>query len=507
MSETLQDILIYLGPSLPLAQAQSILPDARYLPPIQCGDILAAMRLQPKIIAIIDGYFDHCAAVWHKEILLAMQKGIQVFGACSMGALRAAELTTFGMIGIGKIYQDYHLGLCNDDDEVAVLHSPERFAYQALTDAMVNIRATVASACTDNVLTSDTANILLQQAKSLYYQQRTLGKACDLAIKSGAPLDEIQRFWQWSQAGGYKDQKQQDAIALLNHLKHLPDSAEPLNHNAIPTNRTKLLHSLRCQVACQSFPSVQSWLPVTEKVAYSASQSTADYTLLSKLSCGLALCYQMALNKKINAASNNLENFCLDYNMDLPLDFADIPVHKQRACLQRLNTIASLLGQEQISKQHMLPALKNLLILTGDHPVIDDGEHHDLQSLFRHLQQLHPERYSCLIWLATIWHFLQSTLDDNHWQISSEYLLQYSDHFREQHKLLNALDFKAWLSTNDLNENSYQIFIESCAIFDLVLSDHNWEAFDIQYTNEDNWWLLDCLYLTGYYTYFKRNIA
>ena len=38
-------------------------------------------------IAIIDGYFERMAAVWHKEILVALERGIAVWGAASMGAL------------------------------------------------------------------------------------------------------------------------------------------------------------------------------------------------------------------------------------------------------------------------------------------------------------------------------------------------------------------------------------------------------------------------------------
>src|SRR3989338_1860747 len=96
--------IVYLGPTLSLQEAQQILPDAYYLPPIRCGDILHALRWKPPTILIIDGYFEKTAAVWHKEILAALGQGVQVYGASSMGALRAAELNTFGMIGIGAIY-------------------------------------------------------------------------------------------------------------------------------------------------------------------------------------------------------------------------------------------------------------------------------------------------------------------------------------------------------------------------------------------------------------------
>src|SRR5690348_14464795 len=99
-------IFIFLGPTLSVTQASQILP-ARYFAPVRCGDILACLRLKPRVIGIIDGFFDRSASVWHKEILWALEAGVRVFGASSMGALRAAELEVFGMEGYGDIFAAY----------------------------------------------------------------------------------------------------------------------------------------------------------------------------------------------------------------------------------------------------------------------------------------------------------------------------------------------------------------------------------------------------------------
>ena len=61
-------------------------------PPARQGDVYRAALARPAIIGIIDGYFETMPTVWHKEILWAMAKGIHVYGAASIGALRAAEL-------------------------------------------------------------------------------------------------------------------------------------------------------------------------------------------------------------------------------------------------------------------------------------------------------------------------------------------------------------------------------------------------------------------------------
>src|SRR5690349_19745459 len=123
MSEDVRrPVVVFLGPTLTLAEAKTELPDALYLPPARCGDGLQSLRLSPRALLIIDGTFERTPAVWHKEIGLALERRVPVFGAASMGALRAAEMEDFGMIGIGSIFRDYRDGRLVDDDEVAVIH-------------------------------------------------------------------------------------------------------------------------------------------------------------------------------------------------------------------------------------------------------------------------------------------------------------------------------------------------------------------------------------------------
>ena len=134
--------VVFVGPTLtPNAVAESL--EAEILPPVRQGDVYRVARKNPTAIGIIDGFFEGVPSVWHKEILWAIEQGIPVFGSASMGALRAAELADFGMIGVGRIFEDYYSGVLQDDDEVAVLHSPAELGFQSLSEPMVSIRATV----------------------------------------------------------------------------------------------------------------------------------------------------------------------------------------------------------------------------------------------------------------------------------------------------------------------------------------------------------------------------
>src|SRR5262249_10679056 len=118
--DTVVTIIVFTGPTLPPAEAAKIL-DATYRPPAAIGDVYRAAQQRPWAIGIIDGFFESIPSVWHKEVLWALAQGIHVYGAASMGALRAAELAAFGMTGVGMIFEAYRDGIIEEHDEVAGL--------------------------------------------------------------------------------------------------------------------------------------------------------------------------------------------------------------------------------------------------------------------------------------------------------------------------------------------------------------------------------------------------
>ena len=164
--------VVFVGPSLPPAFRPAD-PRVEWRPPVKQGEVYEATLSRPAIIGIIDGYFEVTPTVWHKEILWAMAQGIHVYGSASIGALRAAELHSFGMTGIGRIFQAYRDGVLCDDDEVAVTHGPEELGYPAVTEAMVNIRATLDKAAAEHVLDRWLVVQLTELSKALFYKERS----------------------------------------------------------------------------------------------------------------------------------------------------------------------------------------------------------------------------------------------------------------------------------------------------------------------------------------------
>lgn len=216
---------IFAGPTLPPRDPARGF-EAAWLPPARHGDVYRAVAtLRPRAIGIVDGFFQWAPAVWHKEILWAMASGVHVFGAASMGALRAAELAPFGMRGVGAIFEAYRDGTYSacgaetfeDDDEVAVVHGPEESGYLAASEAMVNIRCTLACAEREGVIDAAARSRLLAIAKDLFFPDRSYETVLKLARDGGFPSEVVDRLEAWLPAGRV-DQKRLDAVAMLDVL-------------------------------------------------------------------------------------------------------------------------------------------------------------------------------------------------------------------------------------------------------------------------------------------------
>jgi hypothetical protein len=99
-----------------------------------------------------------------------LANGVVVIGAASMGALRAAELVSYGMLGIGCVYESVKNGFLLDDSEVAVAIDEETHA--ALTIPLINIRHLLGRARRNGV-PSQSLEAALSAAENIYCFERT----------------------------------------------------------------------------------------------------------------------------------------------------------------------------------------------------------------------------------------------------------------------------------------------------------------------------------------------
>jgi hypothetical protein len=207
---------VFLGPTLAVAEAKKLCR-ARYLPPVRMGDVVALVRRKASVIAIIDGTFQNAPAVWHKEILHAIDRGVRVFGCSSMGALRAAELYPFGVEGSGAIYEAFRDGVYEDDDEVAVAHAGREHGYRPLSEALVNIRAALCDARRRELISEVSEAALVRHAKATFYPDRGWPVLFAAARELGVPAHEVNALHAFVRAE-QPNAKRDDAVELLRML-------------------------------------------------------------------------------------------------------------------------------------------------------------------------------------------------------------------------------------------------------------------------------------------------
>ncbi len=210
--------VVYTGTSISHDEAKKIL-DADYRPPVKRHDIRRLMKSPPEIIGIIDGVFFDSAAVAHREIIEALNSGITVVGGASMGALRASELETYGMVGVGKIYEMYKNGTLESDDEVAVTFDVETL--EPLSVPLVNLRMTIELGQEMGVFTKEQASAIVDITRKIFYPERNYWNIIHESVKNGvfgdSEKEKLLEFFKVHEV----DVKRQDAILVLEKIKSL----------------------------------------------------------------------------------------------------------------------------------------------------------------------------------------------------------------------------------------------------------------------------------------------
>lgn len=178
------DIFVFAGPSL---HGTGLGPNAadpagsriHWMPPARRGDIerLAASRPvadeRRAVIALADGTFHSYPSVRHIELRDAIDAGWLVFGLCSMGAIRVAEMQHLGMRPWGQVAQRFCADPDFADDEVALVHGSSE-PYLPLSEPMVHIREFLSAAAGDGLVSQAQHDQVIDSLRCRWYGERTL---------------------------------------------------------------------------------------------------------------------------------------------------------------------------------------------------------------------------------------------------------------------------------------------------------------------------------------------
>ncbi|WCN09539.1 TfuA-like protein [Marinomonas mediterranea] len=248
------NMIVFAGPSIRKEKILETLPEADIRPPAKQGDVYLATRDKPQVILLIDGFFESVPAVWHKEVLYAMSNGIHVYGSSSMGALRAAELVPFGMVGVGDIFENYANLTFEDDDEVALTHGPAELGFMPISRAMADLRHDLICAKNKGILTEEHAQAIETHLKSLWYPERNHAALITFAntLLDSRTLTLLESFLK-NEAVSLKEQDAEQLIRLAADidLAHLApkkvdytlqenDAWQTLINDVSPTRATRI---------------------------------------------------------------------------------------------------------------------------------------------------------------------------------------------------------------------------------------------------------------------------
>lgn len=204
-------IVVFAGPSLH-GFDRSACPGIEFRPPAGFGDVARAAREGASVIGLVDGVFEQQRSVWHKEILFALEAGARVEGAASLGALRAVECETYGMVGVGEIFAEYRDGRRYLDADVAVTHGPAELGFVPLSLSQVDVEHTLDRLHDLGLVSAAESAGIRAASRAVFFKNRTfatLATACRHLTRPDL-AEALRAHW--------VDRKGADARLLLDRI-------------------------------------------------------------------------------------------------------------------------------------------------------------------------------------------------------------------------------------------------------------------------------------------------
>lgn len=202
--------LVFIGPTLSRCQCSALL-NAEHFPPARKGSLNEI--IPGRVVAIIDGEIPPDAFLPECEIRAALDRGVVLYGAASVGAYHASNFADHGMHGVGWVYDQYRAGSLQSLDEIAVMYDP--LSLQALSVPLVNVRFWLEGLTRTSFLRPEDVAAILEELRRLPISDRD-GARIKRRIAELFGRSTLRKFELPSHA--FPDVKAHDAQMLLQIL-------------------------------------------------------------------------------------------------------------------------------------------------------------------------------------------------------------------------------------------------------------------------------------------------
>ncbi len=199
---------VFVGPSCARELVGQYL-SADFFPPASRGDLASAVRRGYDGFVLIDGYMVTRYSPSPQEVFDVLATGAPVFGASSVGALRAVELRAFGMVGVGWVYRGYLSGRLDRDDDLVSTIDPDQ-GDRAMSIPLVRIRYAVAMLQAKGRVSQRAGAQLIDALGADYFPRRSASRVLVHAQSIGIDDDTAREL-----LSPAFDVKALDAIACL----------------------------------------------------------------------------------------------------------------------------------------------------------------------------------------------------------------------------------------------------------------------------------------------------
>ena len=178
--------ILFAGPTVAAAGGPEVAAAAGFdvRPPVKRGDLDMIATGEPGLVVVADGLFHQSLAVGHAELRRLLASGWRVWGLGSMGAIRAFEMSSFGMVGYGKVYGHFLADEDFQDDEVALLHTPGP-EFVSVTEPLIHIRYFLKYLEQRGALRAAEAQRVIDTLKTRWYGDRNLDAVVALVLEIG----------------------------------------------------------------------------------------------------------------------------------------------------------------------------------------------------------------------------------------------------------------------------------------------------------------------------------